>query len=87
MTTQKTMVIRSSMFDEGERARHAALIVLTGAEIGRDFRLRKAPMVIGRSASAQIRLPDDGASREHARVEYHGTGDDADPSYAIEADR
>lgn len=75
MTNHKTLVIRPSTFDDGERDQHAALVVMRGAEIGRDFRLRKAPMLIGRSPSVGIRLPDDAASREHARVDYHGLAD------------
>ena len=60
--------------DQGLNKSHASLIVLKGAEIGRDFRLRKNGMVIGRSTTADICLPDDGASREHARINYQGTG-------------
>ena len=61
------------------RKSHASLIVLQGAEIGRDFRLRRSSMIIGRSAEADICLPDDLASRAHARIERawdvqgHGT--------------
>ncbi|OLC53642.1 MAG: hypothetical protein AUH92_05610 [Acidobacteria bacterium 13_1_40CM_4_69_4] len=47
----------------------AALVVLQGAEIGRNYRLRRGPTVIGRGFGAEIRLPDDLASREHARLE------------------
>jgi diguanylate cyclase (GGDEF)-like protein len=55
---------------------NASLIVLQGAEIGRDFRLRRGSMLIGRGVEADVRIPDDLASREHARVEF---------SYDIEA--
>ncbi|HEV8700492.1 MAG TPA: GGDEF domain-containing protein [Candidatus Polarisedimenticolia bacterium] len=56
---------------EGVRFRkaHASLVVLQGAEIGRDFLLRRRTTVLGRGPEADIRLPDDLASREHARVE------------------
>lgn len=74
MGDQKTIIIRKSIFDDkGADKSHAALIVLQGEEIGRDFRLRRTSMVIGRSTSAEICLPDDGASREHARVSFQGT--------------
>lgn len=49
---------------------NASLIVLKGAEIGRDFRLRRGSMLIGRGFEADIRVPDDLASREHARIEF-----------------
>ncbi len=80
MSDRKTIRIDKAIFDDPEFGRkHAALVVLKGAEIGRDFRLRKNRMIIGRSTSADICLHDDGASREHAEVEYRGTtrGDDA----------
>jgi diguanylate cyclase (GGDEF)-like protein len=49
---------------------NASLIVLQGAEIGRDFRLRRGSMLIGRGVEADVRIPDDLASREHARIEF-----------------
>jgi len=74
MDARKTIIIRQSMFDDqGLDKSHASLIVLKGAEIGRDFRLRKKSMVIGRDTTAHICLPDDGVSREHARITYQGT--------------
>lgn len=77
-------MIRGSLFDDPDRGkRYAALIVLKGEEIGRDFRLRRKGTVIGRSDTAEIRLPDDGASREHARVDYRGTGSADDPTFVI----
>ena len=62
---------------------HASLIVLQGAEIGRDFRLRKTDMIIGRSIEADIRLPDNEASREHARIHFKGTPRDQKANYFI----
>ena len=71
---EKTIIIPKLMLDDqGLNKSHASLIVLKGAEIGRDFRLRKNSMIVGRSTSADICLPDDGASREHARINYQGT--------------
>lgn len=84
MSNQKTMIIRGSVFEDPERDRHAALIVLRGDELGRDFRLRPKPMVIGRSTEAEICLPDQGASRRHARVDFAGTDDADDPLYTIQ---
>jgi len=73
---QKTLVIESSFGEASLAKRHAALIVLRGEEIGRDFRLRRNRMVVGRSPSADIWLHDERASREHARIEYRGSGHD-----------
>ena len=75
MKDKKTIILPKLVLDDqGLNKSHASLIVLKGEEIGRDFRLRKNSMVIGRSATADICLPDDGASREHARIDYQGRG-------------
>ncbi len=66
----RTMAIDRSSLDTGRfHKQHAALVVLQGAEIGRNFRVRRGRMIIGRGFGAEIRLADDLASREHARVE------------------
>lgn len=84
MSDHKTIMIRGPLFDGEKPDRgHAALIVLRGAEIGRDFRLRRIPMIIGRGDTADIRLPDDRASRAHARIEYRGTGTPDDATFAL----
>ena len=57
MDEKTTIIIPKLMLDDqGLNKSHASLIVLKGAEIGRDFRLRKNSMVIGRSTSADISL-------------------------------
>jgi len=84
MSEHKTIRIREALFDDPSRnRRHAALIVLRGAEIGRDFRLRKNRMVVGRGETADIRLPDDRASREHASVAYTGAGRGDDTAFEL----
>ncbi len=83
MDDRKTIRIQKSMFDDqGLNKSHASLIVLKGAEIGRDFRLRKS-MVIGRSTRADICLPDKEASREHARISYEATGKNQDRIFTL----
>ena len=75
MDDDKTIISQNPILgDQGFNKSHASVIVLKGAEIGRDFRLRKNRIVIGRSAEADVCLPDDGASREHALISYEGTG-------------
>ena len=73
MTDNRTLIMKSPFVpDRGlNKKSHASLIVLKGEEIGRDFRLRRISMVIGRSTTADICLPGHGTSREHARVDYH----------------
>ena len=64
------MEIERSALDSGRfRKQHAAIVVLRGAEIGRNFRLRRGPMIIGRGFDVEIRVADDLVSREHARLD------------------
>lgn len=66
----QTVAVNRSKLDSGPlRKIHASLVVLRGTEIGRDFRLRRGSMVLGRGAQADIRIVDDLASRDHARIE------------------
>ena len=66
----RTTAIDRASLDTGRFHKSvAALVVLQGAEIGRNYRLRRGPTIIGRGFGAEIRLPDDLASREHARLE------------------
>ena len=52
----RTLAIDRSSLDAGRfRKEHAALVVLQGAEIGRNFRMRRRPMIIGRGSGAEIR--------------------------------
>ena len=66
----RTIAVLRAKLDSGPlRKVHASLIIMQGKEIGRDFRLRRGSMVLGRGLSADIRILDDLASREHARLE------------------
>lgn len=44
------------------------LLVLTGSAVGRSFRLTNSAYVIGRGSEVDIRLDDDGVSRQHAKI-------------------
>ncbi len=66
----KTLAINRAKLDSGRlRKSQASLVVLQGAEIGRDFRLRRGSVVIGRGLQADVPILDDLVSREHARLE------------------
>lgn len=66
-----TMAIERSALDTGRfHKNHATLVVVQGTEIGRNYRLRRGPMIIGRGFGAEVRLPDDLVSREHARIDF-----------------
>jgi hypothetical protein len=50
---------------------NASLRVQRGQTAGRVFRLTNAVTVVGRGASADLRIADEGVSREHFNVSYH----------------
>lgn len=56
-----------------EKPRSACLVVLSGSEIGRMYRVSSLTTV-GRSRSCDIILEEDGISREHARLRRDGAG-------------
>lgn len=67
----RTMAIDRSTLEPGRPPQsHATLVVLQGTEIGRNYRLRRGPMIIGRGFGAEIRISDDLVSREHARIDF-----------------
>ena len=79
-----TLAIDHTCFDTARLLRtRASLVILQGAEIGRDFRLRRTGMVIGRGLGADIRIPDELVSREHARVEFAWNTDGQCPSFVL----
>lgn len=61
-----TRPINNLLVQEGRLS--ASLIVLSGASIGRMFRLDRSLMVIGRSRDADIQLDDESISRHHVRL-------------------
>ena len=81
---ERTLVMRRPKLDKGQlRKTKASLIVLQGPEIGRDFRLRKSLVILGRSPEADIRLHDGGASRAHASIECSWGDEDGNTTYTI----
>jgi len=53
---------------EGGKRDRAYLVVLAGASVGEMYKIEGDKTVIGRGQKAQIRLLDDGISREHAQL-------------------
>jgi len=67
----QTIVAGRTQLDTGAfHKTHASLVVLQGAEIGRDFRLKRGRTIVGRGLEADVRVSDDLVSREHARIEF-----------------
>jgi diguanylate cyclase (GGDEF)-like protein len=52
----------------GERPVRHCLTVLTGAASGQVFKVKSGELVLGRAPASEVRLEDDGISRQHARV-------------------
>jgi two-component system cell cycle response regulator len=50
----------------------AYLIVLAGSAMGEMFKLSNNPTIIGRCQTAQVRLVDEGISREHCEIQIDG---------------
>jgi two-component system cell cycle response regulator len=53
---------------EGGKRDRAYLVVLAGASVGEMYKIDGEKTIIGRGQKAQIRLLDDGISREHAQL-------------------
>ncbi|MCX5744387.1 MAG: GGDEF domain-containing protein [Proteobacteria bacterium] len=54
------------------KRRLASLTALTGGSTGKIFRVGKGRSLIGRAQKAEVRLMDDGVSRNHASVRFEG---------------
>ncbi len=70
----KTKTVKRAL-DKGAHE-EGYFIVLSGGAIGMMYKLnRDAPMVLGRGLGADVRLDDDGVSRQHSKVTTAGNGD------------
>ncbi|HET6281105.1 MAG TPA: GGDEF domain-containing protein [Polyangia bacterium] len=58
--------------ETARQADQACLVVVAGPGFGETFRLKPDRTVIGRSEKADIKILDDGVSREHAAIEVEG---------------
>jgi diguanylate cyclase (GGDEF)-like protein len=56
----------------GVKRDRAYLVVLAGASVGEMYKVDGDKTIIGRGQKAQVRLLDDGISREHAAIERDG---------------
>lgn len=71
---EKTAIQRTRSRAEGPRTGPAFLTVLTGELVGTVFELPTGTTLIGRSDRAQVRLPDEGVSRRHAKIVREADG-------------
>ena len=69
---------RSTVFQVGDglsvRFERARLLVQSGPDAGREYRLQERPVVIGRGEGCDLQLADTSVSRTHAAVKPHARG-------------
>ncbi len=66
----QTLAFRGGVDDSRTLAKvHPGLVVIQGREIGREYRLRRSEVILGRDEGAHLRIPDEGVSRRHALIE------------------
>lgn len=71
---EQTAIQRTKARPEGPRKGPAFLTVISGEMVGTMFELPLGQTLIGRSEVAQVRLPDDGVSRRHAKIVRESDG-------------
>jgi diguanylate cyclase (GGDEF)-like protein len=65
---EQTKLFEAPVTAGGVKRDRAYLVVLAGASVGEMYKIDSEKTVIGRGHKAQIRLYDDGISREHAQI-------------------
>jgi diguanylate cyclase (GGDEF)-like protein len=69
---ENTRMFEAPVAPEGGKRDRAYLVVLAGSAVGEMYKIEAEKTVIGRGQKAQIRLLDDGISREHAQLVLQG---------------
>jgi two-component system, cell cycle response regulator len=69
---EQTQMFATPVAPAGSKRDRAYLVVLAGASVGEMYKVEGDKVIIGRGQKAQIRLFDDGISREHAQIVIEG---------------
>src|SRR5436190_2349530 len=69
---ENTRMFEGPVAPAGGKRDRAYLVVLAGASVGEMYKLEGEKTIIGRGQKAQIRMFDDGISREHAEILIEG---------------
>src|SRR5436190_1900092 len=69
---EQTRLFEAPKAPAGGKRDRAYLVVLAGASVGEMYKVEGNKVIIGRGQKAQIRLFDDGISREHAQIVIEG---------------
>jgi len=70
---EQTRLFEAPVATGGVKRDRAYLVVLAGASVGEMYKIDGEKTIIGRGQKAQIRLYDDGISREHAQLVVEGS--------------
>jgi two-component system, cell cycle response regulator len=70
---EQTRLFEAPVATGGVKRDRAYLVVLAGASVGEMYKIDGEKTIIGRGQKAQIRLYDDGISREHAQLLVEGS--------------
>src|SRR5687767_5300743 len=70
---EQTRLFEAPVAAGGVKRDRAYLVVLAGASVGEMYKIDGEKTIIGRGQKAQIRLYDDGISREHAQILVEGS--------------
>ncbi|HSI04129.1 MAG: diguanylate cyclase [Myxococcota bacterium] len=68
----KTQVLKTASIPQRGERRSACLVVISGSELGRIYKLDEPEIVLGRGDTVGIRIVDDGVSRRHAKLIQKG---------------
>ena len=74
MNEEQTVIHKRVPMGGAPRERNASLLVLSGRALGQLFKIMPGEMVLGRSTEADIRLDDEGVSRQHAKIRRRSDG-------------
>lgn len=68
----KTQILKAASIPQRGERRSACLVVISGSELGRIYKIDDPEIVMGRGDSVGIRISDDGVSRRHAKLVQSG---------------
>ena len=68
----KTQILKPTNAPQRGEHRSACLVVISGSELGRIYKLDGPEFILGRSENAALRIVDDGVSRRHAKISQTG---------------
>lgn len=69
MSEQTLVKFKPDTTDEISKKKIPCLIVMEGINVGEVFQIEKAPVLIGRDPKCEIRIWEEGISRQHCKIE------------------